>query len=1210
MTRLADIIEINAQQTAAAVLFDRDVATPPLIHSFMPTKASIKVFEQLQQAVQPGSKQESRAINLFGPYGSGKSHLAVVLAQLLRDGCGAEGFEGLLARIKKFATPTLAESLKNTFLAATDKDARPYLLVSLYGSECTSIPDKLLEGLYDAVKRHPLLKQELIIPKTEYDVCVSCFTKMVNHTPALANADLPPTLSEHYLSTKELWAGLKKGQPQALAVFKQWYRLQSHGIAFNPINEGGNSFTDAYLEAGKNLAGQHHFGGIVVIWDEFGFALDDLLGNSHRNPQQEIMALQHFVEKTGRPDLGHTLFIGLTHEGLQAYAARTQNQAATDTLDKISGRFTSARIELNPSESEGYHLLGMQHHLTTQGQQLLATADAIQHQQTLLNHCRPLAVFKPLETHLEELVMDIYPLHPLLAAGLFSFSKDFAQSNRTALTFFRDHSAQFLQRELNPARLFRGELVRLPVLVDYYEESIKEKEPGEWRRYRQAVSKIPAEADSKKAILKLCWLAPLLGKQFQTTEQFLAIALYDRLESERVEADLKWLKAEHLLWKRDVTGQWTLFGDGGLDIEEAIAKELKDNIKENTPKALFDKYPAMLEDLLPMVGAQEGIHDLEPSAGGIVRCYRVDLLTPVTLTHALTGIHHPLFKIADLHFSAQVYLVLAKDLDEANAVKACIANGPIANVYFWLPMDGIQAEAVSNLLRRYVALETLLKQKTNTEDAFRQLEDKWEHNRQQLLTLLSGWFGRESLQKGTSQILQAGHATALGCQSWHAFRQVIGQAVQQTYPGEVPIRAMNMNELREEKYTTSKIVREIVERVLQLASNPTYRDDLLGHKDTSEPAALIDGVLGANGLFIQRPEGWDIKKVEETEGNIHQALKLMHDTLLRKREQPYPVKELRDKLVAAPYGIPACNLAMLAAVAVRHDIKRLRWGGDSKAKSEDNFAANLSAAFVLDSQLTIRLFDFSTKQLAMLKAVGEHFALKPQPAQADEEYATQCSYRLRDFINHQADAIKDSPHLHPKAKALVKFFKQVGNLPQDTAEFLIEQTQGELSLLKEALDDFARIEDAKRFNLQQSWQQFSAAIAPDLMERLTHERATLTAKAVGRLLQQSAAQPVDADAVTLALLNKPCQQCSDSEIGQCQGQLKMLLDYHPPQPLPLPLVVKPTDMLAPKVPAPPTDAGTTERLTHALRQHIEAASMPRKTVQEVLQRLLHDYREV
>ena len=47
MTFLTDVIEINPQQTAAAIFFDRDSSNQHLIHSFAPTKSAMTVFKHL-----------------------------------------------------------------------------------------------------------------------------------------------------------------------------------------------------------------------------------------------------------------------------------------------------------------------------------------------------------------------------------------------------------------------------------------------------------------------------------------------------------------------------------------------------------------------------------------------------------------------------------------------------------------------------------------------------------------------------------------------------------------------------------------------------------------------------------------------------------------------------------------------------------------------------------------------------------------------------------------------------------------------------------------------------------------------------------------------------------------------------------------------------------------------------------------------------------
>src|SRR5690606_2950335 len=116
-----------------------------------------------------------------------------------------------------------------------------------------------------------------------------------------------------------------------------------------------------------------HYGGIVVLWDEFGNALEDLIGNPARNAGQEIISLQKFVETVCEPDKGHTFFVGVTHVSFQEYGDRTHaSEVVKEGLEKISGRFNKPfKIELNASEKDGYHLLGMQKTWTERGRQLL-----------------------------------------------------------------------------------------------------------------------------------------------------------------------------------------------------------------------------------------------------------------------------------------------------------------------------------------------------------------------------------------------------------------------------------------------------------------------------------------------------------------------------------------------------------------------------------------------------------------------------------------------------------------------------------------------------------------------------------------------------------------------------------------------------------------------------------------------------------------------
>jgi len=1210
--RLRDIVELDKTHSQnAAVVLDYGLSDSSLISAFTPTHASINILKLLVQAVLPGTPQEQRAMNWFGSYGSGKSHLGALAGQLLREGIDRPEFAELLRKLENVGELKLADALRNTFLPLTDPDARPYLLVPLYASQTPSLPLKLLEGLYKAlnnhVKKHSELELKEILPTTEYDAALHRFEEIVTNSPHYENADLSEwSLMEDYFTTEEMAVALKRYEPSALKTFCLWHERVCHGAKFRPADAGGKSFVEAYQEAGENLATKYHYGGIAIIWDELGNALEDLMRTPERSAVEEIIELQRFVETTCQPDQGHVLFLGLTHVSLAEYGARSEApQDVQDRLKTIEGRFTSLKVELKPSESEGYHLLGAQLHWTDTGHTYLAQSSAaISH---LAAVCDKLSLFQHFSKDLPNIIRDCYPLHLITAAALFAISTRYAQATRTAFTFFRDLKEQTFDRPITETGLFSTELIRLPDLIEYYGDRMEKEASGTMEMYRRAVAEVSAKGeacDRYVNILGVLLFSKVLGEHFQATETFLAAALYDdalhQTTTETLQKELIWLKNAGLIWKNQVTGLWTLAGEAWVS-PESLIKEAQQSITANTTESLFKNYPYMCKDLLPHLRPHElepSPCELEPSPGGIIRSYSVELLTPPFNT---------LTKSENLSLAAQVFLVLAKDSEVAAHVQQLCQTAPRGQVYYWIPREGTQC--LNGKLRRYVAIETLLKQQTSGEGLKRQLEARWEENRHALIYQMSELFGRQGLVSGKAQIFRAGEETPLSCQSWHDFRTVLTQAVHQQYPSEIHVRSMGLNSIVDETYTSHAKVVDIVHKILNFANNAAYQNDLLGEKETSQAAAIIDGILGsyANPLFIERGNGWDIKTVEETEGAVHEVLNLIRSELLKKRDKPYKIIELRKKLLKPPYGLPPSVFAILTAVALRQDIKRLAW---VNIKTHEPFEKTLARAFAANSTLEIRLQDFSKKQLTMLRLLAD--VLKVSRAQGidDNEYAKQTASRLREFIKKLPATVVDAAKLDDKARQLAKFIRTVGKTSHDLAELLMELTEFQIELksdlgpmnnypqTRQQLTDIIQaFEKIKNERLHALRQVLMAQIPEPVAERqvfLGQLQNYGTASAM-QMAQVIGTLPVDEtmiERMVQQIQRKSFDDCSDIEIGQLIERLKALFENcrKPQQPAPpsvQPPLPQPRRALAtPYVVAEPTIDGETLQILDELRKVI------------------------
>jgi len=316
---------------------------------------------------------------------------------------------------------------------------------------------------------------------------------------------------------------------------------------------------------------------------------------------------------------------------------------------------------------------------------------------------------------------------------------------------------------------------------------------------------------------------------------------------------------------------------------------------------------------------------------------------------------------------------------------------------------------------------------------------------------------------------------------------------------------------------------------------------------------------------------------------------------------------LRDELVAPPFGLPACTLAIFAAVAVRDEVKRLRWG----STNETDFAANLTAAFELDSKLTIRLFEFSNKQLDMLFSVGRCFGMDKDELSSQEEFAVQCLQRLKQFVTGQPDSIKTSTNLGDPAKRLVKIFQAVAKTHQEIADALIclleleHESSGNIvslgcSKLKELLDDFEKVSSAKHYQIKQSVQTVLPTNPENknsLIANLNHHSASNEAKSFARLLEEHGhADGICPDKITRTLLNKSIEDCTETEIGRCQGKLEALVAQHqqPPQ-----------DYLPANQVAEPITTKT--QLVSALQKFIQGCGLANGDITAALRTVLAEY---
>ena len=88
MPRLAEGISVRSRFARSASL-ERDIARPEPLDGYVVTARALDVVERVAETAATGTA--GGAWSLTGPYGSGKSSLALVLDAAFGDGCDVRG---------------------------------------------------------------------------------------------------------------------------------------------------------------------------------------------------------------------------------------------------------------------------------------------------------------------------------------------------------------------------------------------------------------------------------------------------------------------------------------------------------------------------------------------------------------------------------------------------------------------------------------------------------------------------------------------------------------------------------------------------------------------------------------------------------------------------------------------------------------------------------------------------------------------------------------------------------------------------------------------------------------------------------------------------------------------------------------------------------------------------------------------------------------
>ncbi len=1056
---LEQIVGVKAGFKAAVdVLYDLDNESK--INGYIPTGNAVEVIGQVFEYLNP--HVSTRPLIMTGTYGTGKSHLALVIATLLRRPMKDKLWVSLHSKIEA-KWPQVARKVSEARRARGE----PYLLVYLEAEKVDWGPgffdSALVLALVEALRREGL---EHVIPVTAFETALRRINEIRQNFSSSYSLLEQEIAKKQYYSVKDMETRLKKHDKQALNDFADVHRLVCAGALFDKFS--GVSACDAYGAAAEALRDEG-YQGILLIWDEFLPVLLKLVENPLSG---EALSFQKFAQKCESSTVNKVISIFISIRDIQETIDRVVIQSLGDEslrkdAEKISGRFRVMR--LGHIDKETYYLMGgvishgaqftnvIQAHrddfLSVKGD-LDQLKDQFQEQSMSNQDCRAI-------------VEDLYPLHPMTTLVLSRLTDRVGQKDRTVFTFLCDSGRGTFRDCLKGKTITDASLPFIfPFeLEEYFLPLIRQSQ--DYKNLRKVIKKyddvlgaIPPQDEIGRKIIKTVLIMNAAANQCTTQNIFSALGCLSAKSKHEVEQKLKNLKEEKKLTQSLADQSWRFFGQTlDVTIDEHL-REIVDGIAKRTPqKDLFS-------NAVDRAGVKETFRIIKAENYNIDRgldrqvCLEFilgsELENPDLLRKRIEG------QLAD----GAYYFVLGFTEDELSTARKRIREyfEKDSNMVFAVPMSISLMQELTPYVKRMAALQEL----PNTYLQYRS------ELREELITEESDTvqFLREKLNdfldpsKEQFEIYHMGEKKEI--RAVNKLRELVSSMMENTFP-YTP--AINREELiRNEGSDTfrSRYRIPIIDTVL------SPRGPSLLAQETDRVKKHIIEILYKHHNILKHEAGeWTISRpLSSPENNtiIHVWDEI--DTFLRTADAPTDVGALVKKLMLPPYGLKPRTIGLVMAPVMReyvlHNNLVMQWKGSPVDKIDGDL---LEERIILrQQQVRVRFQEVTGKHKLIWRVVSETFGGKE--TDLESAFRTIVSW-WRDLptYSRNTNAIPDN------AKSFrVEFLEPLSAHEQDKTELINNVLPKLLGLEDLSSKTNLEIEEQSRFVLGTRKEEFERAV--------------------------------------------------------------------------------------------------------------------------------------
>jgi hypothetical protein len=626
--------------------------------------------------------------------------------------------------------------------------------------------------------------------------------------------------------------------------------------------------------------GERQNSGILLVVDELGKFLEFAANNPET---EDIFLLQTLAERAVRSGKTPFLFVGLLHQGFQAYSERLPH-AQRHEWDKVAGRFEEVVFD-QP----------LAHTLALTARALSVDEDRLP-KEVATSARREMR--KSVETgwFTRSATGDapsLYPLHPLLLPVLIRFFARFGQHERSLFTFLLSNEPFGLQA-FSEREVGAGVWYRIADFFDYVRNGIGHRLSGEsyrssWLRLVELADRAAGLPKLEQEIVKTVSLLNLLdAEDLIANDDVIAAAVGEDATARKAIGDLV---EKGVLFKRGQDGGYRLWGASSVNLRAAFQEAFG---------SLTESSAAISAQLVPFLDARPIPARKHYLTTGTLRYFDVTYVSVSALQSAISK---------EPEADGAVVVALPETETERKSAQALALGAARDDVLIVVPTS---LSGLVGGLKEAQAWTTVLASPELAADPFALAEADRQQKRAcgQLSAVLEAAIGIRSTLPNTCEVYRKGEPVKFG--AVRRLAPLVSETCSSIYTESPTV----MNELLNRNSLSSAASAARMRLIEGLFSAPDR--PLLGIDDERAPPekSMYLSVLAKGNVHRESKGRHFVDEPPKDRDDLHlrPALAEIMSRLEKANEARIPVDDLLSVLRRPPFGVRDGVVGLLLAI--------------------------------------------------------------------------------------------------------------------------------------------------------------------------------------------------------------------------------------------------------------------------------------------------------